>query len=175
MSLTLQQATIHDALLLQQLSITTFTETFAAQNSVENLNQYLEKAYNIRQLEAELRNENSTFFILLNGKELLGYLKLNIENAQTETIAEDAVEIERIYILKQHKRNGYGKVLIETAETFAKNNQKQSIWLGVWEKNVAAIKFYHKRGFTQISSHSFFMGEDEQIDLIMSKKINDNG
>lgn len=53
----------------------------------------------------------------------------------------------------------------------AKENDKSAIWLGVWEKNENAIGFYEKSGFVQTSSHSFFMGDEEQIDLIMVKKL----
>ena len=167
----LKKCTLEDLKLLQKISIELFTDTFKDQNTEEDLENYLEKAYNSTQLKQELTNDNSTFFFLLDNEEIVGYLKLNIGDAQTEDIAENAVEIERIYILSNLKRKGYGTFLIENAEQFAKQKNKKVIWLGVWEKNFSALSFYKKNGFIQISSHSFFMGEDEQIDLIMTKII----
>ncbi|WP_407389976.1 GNAT family N-acetyltransferase [Carnobacterium jeotgali] len=167
----LKKCTLEDLKSLQKISIELFTDTFKDQNTEEDLNNYLEKAYNNTQLKQELTNENSTFFFLLDNEEIVGYLKLNIGDAQTENIAENALEIERIYILSNLKRKGYGTFLIEKAEQFAKQKNKKVIWLGVWEKNFSALSFYKKNGFIQISSHSFFMGEDEQIDLIMTKII----
>lgn len=167
----LKKCTLEDLKSLQKISIELFTDTFKDQNTEEDLNNYLEKAYNNTQLKQELTNENSTFFFLLDNEEIVGYLKLNIGDAQTENIAENALEIERIYILSNVKRKGYGTFLIEKAEQFAKQKNKKVIWLGVWEKNFSALSFYKKNGFIQISSHSFFMGEDEQIDLIMTKII----
>ena len=118
-----------------------------------------------------LGRKSKCSFFLLDNEEIVGYLKLNIDDAQTEDIAENAVEIERIYIRSDRKRKGYGTIFIEKAEQFAKEKNKKVIWLGVWEENLSALSFYKKKGFIQISSHSFFMGDDEQTDLIMTKTI----
>lgn len=167
----LKKCNLEDLELLQKISIELFTDTFKDQNTEEDLKNYLEKAYNSTQLKKELTNKNSAFFFLLDNEEIVGYLKLNIGDAQTEGIAENAVEIERIYIRSNLKRKGYGTVLIEKAEQFAQEKNKKVIWLGVWEENLSALSFYKKKGFIQISSHSFFMGDDEQTDLIMTKTI----
>ena len=167
----LKKCTVEDLKQLQKISIELFTDTFKDQNTEENLKNYLEEAYNSTQLKQELTNKNSTFFFLSDNEEIAGYLKLNIGDAQTEDIAENAVEIERIYIRSNRKRKGYGTVLIEKAEQVAKEKNKEVIWLGVWEENLSALSFYKKKGFIQISSHSFFMGDDEQTDLIMTKTI----
>lgn len=167
----LKKCTVEDLKQLQKISIELFTDTFKDQNTEENLKNYLKEAYNSTQLKQELTNKNSTFFFLSDNGEIVGYLKLNIGEAQTEDIAEDAVEIERIYIRSERKRKGYGTILIEKAEQFVKEKNKKVIWLGVWEENLSALSFYKNKGFIQTSSHSFFMGDDEQTDLIMFKEI----
>lgn len=167
----LKKGTFADVMLLQKISIETFTDTFKEKNTVEDLKRYLETAYTVDQLKKELSNENSIFLFLQNNEETVGYLKLNVEDAQTEESAENAMEIERIYVRSHYKRKGYGKFLIEQAELFAQKENKKAIWLGVWEENAAALAFYKDRGFVQKSSHSFFMGDDEQTDLIMTKRL----
>lgn len=167
----LKKCALEDLELLQKISIELFTDTFKDQNTEEDLKNYLENAYNREQLKKELTNKNSVFFFLLDNKVIVGYLKLNIGNAQTEDIAENVLEIERIYIRSNRKRKGYGTILIEKAEQFARDENKEMIWLGVWEKNLSAMAFYKNKGFVHTSSHSFFMGDDEQTDWIMTKKI----
>lgn len=167
----IKKVALADLMLLQEISIETFTDTFKEQNTEEDLNQYLERAYNLEQLKKELANKNSAFFFLLDNKETVGYLKLNVEDAQTESIAENAMEIERIYIRKNYKRKGYGKFLLEQAERLAQKEKKKVMWLGVWEENSAALAFYTAREFVHTSSHSFFMGEDEQTDFILTKRL----
>ncbi|EOL46363.1 GNAT family N-acetyltransferase [Enterococcus caccae] len=162
---------LEDLAELKALSIKTFTDTFAKDNTPEDLKNYLDQAYTDEKLTSELQNKQSEFYFIYSNKEVAGYLKINIDDAQTEKMENDALEIERIYIDLNFKRLGLGKMLYKKAIERAKELNKSSIWLGVWERNFAAMKFYHKMGFTQVGEHSFYMGEDEQIDLIMKKEL----
>lgn len=161
---------LEDVALLQQISIETYSDTFGKQNTEKNMTDYLTAAYELTKLEAELTTPDSYFYFLKKDNQIAGYLKLNINNAQTEEM-KNALEVERIYIRKDFKRQGLGKTFIELAETIAKRLQKETIWLGVWEYNFNALEFYKKMGFKHFSQHSFFMGDDEQTDLLLKKSI----
>lgn len=104
------------------------------------------------------------------GSELVGYLKINDAPAQTDINDPESMEIERIYIRKEHKAKGLGKVLVDY--TLQQARKKNYVWLGVWEKNVDAIAFYKKVGFIETGRHSFRMGDELQSDLVMKKFIN---
>ena len=171
MTIRVEKINNEDLPILQNISIETFTDTFAAQNTPDNLNAYLEKAYNSKQLKNELLNNSSEFFFIFYKEELAGYLKININDALTEKLGDETLEIERIYIRPSFKRNGLGKYLINKAFELAVKHKKKLVWLGVWEKNKNAIAFYNKMRFIHTSSHSFYMGDDKQTDFIMSKKI----
>lgn len=167
----IKKISLNDLVALQTLSIKTFTDTFAKDNTPEDLKDYLDQAYTEEKLTSELQNKQSEFYFIHSDDQLAGYLKINVNDAQTETIEEDALEIERIYIDSDFKRLGLGKMLYNKAIERAKELNKTAIWLGVWERNFSAMKFYRKMGFTQVGAHSFFMGEDEQTDLIMKKNL----
>ncbi len=171
MSIHLQKITKNNVQDLQEVSIQTFTETFKDNNSEKSLNDYLNTAYELTKIKKELENPHSEFYFAYFNNELAGYLKININDAQSEKMGENALEVERIYIKKSFKRRGIGRHLIETAEQLAKKYQKNLMWLGVWEYNPKAIAFYETLGFKVIGAHSFFMGEEEQTDLIMSKQL----
>lgn len=156
---------------LQQLSTQIFEEAFAAQNTPENMAAFLNEAYTVEKLSQELQNPDSEFFFLYVEETLAGYLKINVASAQTEEIAENALEVERIYIKKEFKRQGLGRFLIEAAIELAIEKGKENIWLGVWEKNHGARPFYESLGFEYVSAHTFVMGDDPQTDLIMLKKL----
>jgi ribosomal protein S18 acetylase RimI-like enzyme len=167
----IKQCTTSDAQQLQDISILTYKETFDEHNSEENMNAYLEAAYNLPKLEKELANPNSYFYFALVDGDVAGYLKLNTDAAQTEPMDEQSLELERIYILKRYQKNGVGKVLMDKAFEMAEELGKEKIWLGVWEHNDNARAFYEKKGFVETGSHSFFMGDDEQTDLILTKTL----
>ncbi|SFH56699.1 GNAT family N-acetyltransferase [Pisciglobus halotolerans] len=171
MSMVVKKCGIEDLATLQRISIDTFVATFGKQNKPENLKAYLERAYDAKQLERELLHPNSAFFFLYQDEALAGYLKVNIEDAQTERIAEDALEVERIYIKREFKKNGLGRCLIHQAMEIAYEQNKKVLWLGVWEENLNALAFYEKMGFVHASSHAFYMGDEKQTDFIMIKTL----
>ncbi|GAA0435801.1 GNAT family N-acetyltransferase [Agaribacter marinus] len=156
---------------LQEVSIKTFIETFKHQNSPENMNAYLERAFNLKQLEKELSNISSQFFFVYFASEIAGYLKINTADAQTEEFDNESLEIERIYIKNKFQKHGLGKYLLNKATENAIEQHIKKIWLGVWEKNENAIAFYKKMGFVQTGAHSFYMGDEEQTDFIMEKTL----
>ncbi|WP_028612600.1 GNAT family N-acetyltransferase [Paenibacillus harenae] len=171
MTINIKKCTFEDLGLLQEISVKTFNETFKNQNSPENVKAYLEKACNLKQLEEELSNISSEFYFIYSNEEIAGYLKINTNNAQTEKMGNDTLEIERIYIRKKFHEQGLGKNLINKAIEIAIERNKEKIWLGVWEKNERAITFYKRMDFVQTGAHSFYMGDEEQIDFIMSKTL----
>lgn len=169
--MTIKKCNLENVSELQRISVETFTETFKEQNSPEHLNAYLEKAYNLETLKQELANPSSHFFFVYWNQEIAGYLKVNMDEAQTEAMGSGSLEVERIYVKKHYQKHGLGKALLNKAFEIALDEKKQTIWLGVWEDNTNAIAFYQKKGFVQTGSHSFFMGDDEQVDLIMTKTL----
>lgn len=171
MTINIKKCTLEDLSILQEISYETFNDTFKDQNSPENMKAYLERAYNLKQLEKELSNISSQFFFVYFHNELAGYLKVNTNDAQSEEMGEESFEIERIYIKKKFQKHGLGKYLLNIAMEMAMEGNKKKIWLGVWEKNENAIAFYRKMGFVQTGAHSFYMGDEEQIDFIMTKKL----
>lgn len=171
MNINIKQCTIEDLSILQKISCETFFETFKDLNSSDNMNAYLERAFNVKQLEKELSTVSSQFFFIFFNHEVAGYLKVNTLDSQSENMGEESLEIERIYIRPKFQKLGLGKYLINKAIEIAEEQEKNKIWLGVWEKNENAIAFYKKLGFVQVGNHSFFMGDEEQIDFIMIKSL----
>ncbi|KUL15697.1 GNAT family N-acetyltransferase [Bacillus paralicheniformis] len=171
MTVNIKRCTLEDLHKLQEIGYETFNETFKHQNSPENMKAYLDKAFNLKQLEKELSNSSSQFFFVYFNNEIAGYLKVNTDEAQSEKMGDESLEIERIYIKNNFQKHGLGKYLFNKAVEIAKELNKKKIWLGVWEKNENAIAFYKKMGFVQTGAHSFYMGYEEQTDLIMAKTI----
>ncbi|RRN70588.1 GNAT family N-acetyltransferase [Peribacillus simplex] len=171
MTINTKKCTLEDSRKLQEISYETFNETFKHQNTPENMNAYLEKAFNLKQLEKELSNISSQFFFVYFNNEVAGYLKVNTNDAQSEDMGAESLEIERIYIKNSFQKHGLGKNLLNKAMEIALERNKKKVWLGVWEKNENAIAFYKKLGFVQTGDHSFYMGDEEQMDFIMTKTL----
>ncbi|WP_173918634.1 GNAT family N-acetyltransferase [Halobacillus sp. Marseille-Q1614] len=171
MTIHIKKCTLEDLHTLQEMSYETFKETFKHQNTAENMIAYLEKSFNLHQVEKELSTHSSQFFFVYFNHEAAGYLKVNTDDAQTEKMGDEALEIERIYIINKFQKHGLGKYLLNKAMEIAAERNKKKVWLGVWEENENAIAFYKKMGFVQTGKHSFYMGDEEQTDLIMTKTL----
>lgn len=156
---------------LQAIGRQTFAETFAESNSADNMAKYLEEAYAHDKLSAELKDPNSLFYFAINENEVIGYLKINFGNAQTELKDNTALEIERIYVTKAYHGKKVGQLLYDKAIEVAKEKKVGYVWLGVWEENHRAIQFYTKNGFVAFDKHVFVLGDDAQTDIMMKLEL----
>jgi ribosomal protein S18 acetylase RimI-like enzyme len=156
---------------LQAIGRQTFTETFSSTNSEENLNAYLQYGFSTAKLTDELNNPNSEFYFAMLNDKVIGYLKINFGIAQTELQDSKAMEVERIYVLSEFQSKKVGQLLFEKALAIAKNKKVDFVWLGVWEENHRAIRFYTKNGFVAFDSHIFLMGNDKQTDILMKLQL----
>jgi len=171
MDITIRKIAERDLIELQKIGKLTFEETFSSQNSEENMKEYLENGFATEKIKAELNDKNSEFYFAeLDGK-AIGYLKINIGQSQTEIKNENSLEIERIYVLKEFHGKKVGQILYEKAIELAKNRNVDYAWLGVWEENSRAIRFYEKNGFVAFDKHIFKLGNDEQTDIMMKLKL----
>jgi len=108
---------------------------------------------------------------LFVGDELAGYLKVNEAPSQSDVNDYNSLEVERLYVLKKFQRNGLGAYLMERAIDMAISMGKSYVWLGVWERNEKALRFYEKQGYYKIGEHPFYMGSDKQTDYLMRKDL----
>lgn len=157
---------------LQKIGRQTFYETFSEFNSEENMTNYLKERFSIEKLTVELDNPDSEFYFAAQEKQIIGYLKINFGDSQTELKDNKALEIERIYVSKEFHGKSAGQLLYNKAIEIAKQKAVDYVWLGVWEENSRAIRFYQKNGFLAFDKHIFKLGDDEQTDIMMKLKLN---
>lgn len=167
----LKIATIEDLNLLQAIGKQTFREAFAAENTAENMATYLEEGFALEKLRTELADSESLFYLATQAEKTIGYLKINVGQAQSELKTADGLEIERIYVLSDFYGAKVGQILFQKALDTALQMGKSYLWLGVWEKNLRAIRFYEKNGFVTFDKHIFMLGNDAQTDLMMKRNI----
>lgn len=152
---------------LQSIGKKTFSQTFSSTNTEENMAKYLEEGFSVQKLTKEFNNPDSEFYFALADSAIVGYLKINFGKSQTELQDSSSLEIERIYVLNEFHGKKVGQLLYEKAISIAKKQSSNYVWLGVWEENKRALKFYEKNGFKPFDKHIFKLGDDEQTDIMM--------
>lgn len=170
-SVEIKRVTLNDIDVLQKIGRQTFYETFSAVNTEENMTKYLDEGFSKEKMAAEVNNRNSEFYFAFFNNAVIGYLKLNFGASQTELKDAQALEIERIYVLQEFHGQKIGQLLYEKAIEVAKQAEADYVWLGVWEENQRAIRFYTKNGFEEFDKHIFRLGYDEQTDIMMKLQL----
>ena len=172
MTAVIRQCTSDDAWLIRSLGMTTFRDTFAADNSRENIEDYLRHSFSPELVKSQLSEPESVFMLASVGGTPAAYMQLNTGKAQTEQFGDTSMEIERLYVLSDFKRQGLGTMLVNQAFERARNRDLSKIWLGVWERNEPAQRFYQAMGFKRTGEHTFTLGTDIQTDWIMTAAVN---
>jgi len=160
-------ATQADLKKLQKIARQTFYEAFADENTEEDMQKYLDESFNDEKLLEELINPDSVFYLASLNNNVIGYIKLNYGQAQTDLKDNKSLEIERIYVLREYHGKKVAQILYNKALKIAQQANMDYLWLGVWEKNPRAINFYKKNGFIEFDKHLFVLGNDVQTDIMM--------
>jgi diamine N-acetyltransferase len=177
----IKKVTKKDLPALIDLARSTFIAAFAEQNDPVDFATYIASAFNPKTFEKEFYTEGSVFYLAKNDDELIGYFKLNHNKFPHDAInltpefeliqSNKLTELERIYLIENTHGKGFATLMMAEIIELSKAENSLFIWLGVWEYNLKAIKFYQKSGFTKFGEHIFEIGDDPQTDWLMWKKL----
>lgn len=162
-----------DAETLAPLAIKIFNDAFAANplNKPEDMRDYISTAFSLEQTRRELADVRMIFFIAEIEERMIGYAKL-IEHSPEDSVSdENPIELSRLYVLKDFHGRGIAGKLMNECFDIARRKNYRTMWLGVWEYNFRAQKFYEKLGFCKVGNHVFQLGSDPQTDWVMERKI----
>ncbi len=163
----IRYGTTDDAEMLSELGARTFFDTFAKDNTPENMAVHLKKSFAPEIQLAELSDPDNIFLIVEDDGKPVGYAQLTLVSQEEFLTGTNPLEIRRIYASQEYLGKGVGKELMQAAIREAKQRGCDSVWLGVWEKNPRAIEFYKKWGFKEVGTHIFSVGDDPQRDFVM--------
>ena len=162
------------AQLLSDLSNVTFIETYRGSSADENLLEFIDRCFNEAVITSELENPSDHYFIAFADGYPAGYMRLK-EDYEDYPLNErfHAIQLKRIYVLKDFHSKKIGAALMWHALQFASEHNYELIWLGVWEKNEKAISFYKRWGFLMNRNYPFYVGDEVHTDHWMVKKLSE--
>jgi diamine N-acetyltransferase len=164
---TIRKVNADDAVLLAELSARTFKSAYRAQLTDRELSDYTASTFSLDRIQTELNDPACKFLLAYEGDTAIGYAMLRKDDPPDSVTGPKPVELARIYLTENVIGKGYGTTLMETCLKTAQKDGHEIIWLGVWEKNERAIRFYEKWGFTTVGSIEFKFGDEIQTDLVM--------
>lgn len=167
----IRRANADDNVMLAELGARTFADTFANDNSAENMTAYLTQSFGPEKQAAELADPATHFLIAEVKTEPVGYAKLTAGPSPNGLAAQNPIELVRLYVAVEWLGRKVGATLMQACLTSAETNGHDAIWLGVWEHNHHAIAFYERWGFVRFGDHAFWLGDDEQMDLLLGRAL----
>ena len=170
-SIRIRTANPRDHELLASLGARTFRETFASDNTPEDMSDYLAKAFGPDRQAAELADPGTTFLIAEAEGQTVGYARLKIGPAPDCIQGLRPVEIARLYSIAAWIGRGVGAALMQACLGQAARLGCDVVWLDVWERNLRAIAFYRRWEFVEVGTQAFVLGSDVQHDLLMQKRL----
>lgn len=170
----LRTATLQDAPVIAQLGASVFATTFGFSIPTRDLDAYLDEAYSVSAIEADISSTTKHVVVACAGLEghVVGFAQLT--EGTTEPCIQDlddVVELQRLYVHPDYLGIGMGRALTRQTETMAKQMGYRILWLGVWEGNFQAQRIYEAMGFSRAGDHEFQMGRCIQTDWIMCKNL----
>ncbi len=166
--------TPEDADLVARISRQTFYETFASDNSADNMDRFMNEQFTHEALMKEVKAAGNVFFIAYDNETVLGYVRMRESDNPPGLDNKNSIEIARIYAVSSSIGKGVGAIMMKKCIEIAIEKKKEVIWLGVWERNQRAIGFYSRWGFSKFGEHVFLLGDDPQTDWLMKKELVDN-
>jgi ribosomal protein S18 acetylase RimI-like enzyme len=163
------QCTINDWEICQKIARQTFFETYEKGTDAKDLEKYMTENFSTDAIKEELTSSSCAVF-MLKDKAIVGYIKLRWDTTH-ELLDANAIELQRIYVLNEYQGKGYGKMLIEHAEQYARNHGFEWIWLCVWYENHGAIRFYERSGWEKFGDKQFKFGDHVYLDPVLRKKL----
>lgn len=167
----IRKATPQDNFLLANLGARTFADSFGADNTPEDMADYLKGSFSPEKQAAELAEEGTTFLIAEIDGQPVGYTRLRQDPPPDCVTGLLPIEIVRLYAVKEWIGRGVGAALMQASLDEAARTGHDIIWLDVWEKNPRAIAFYQKWGFQKVGEQGFQLGSDLQNDWIMARQV----
>ena len=173
MEISIRRVKMEDAAVLSELSKITFFDTFTGTCTEQDMEEFLEEYYNIPRVMGELEDEEDYFYFAEVDGKAVGMMRYKEDYEGLEKMKDwKSLELKRLYILKEYHGKGVAQKLMDFFMDYAVKNKYEAVWLGVWEHNYRAQRFYDKQGFKFTGdSHPYPISNTPQTDLWYWRKL----
>ena len=151
MSIQIKACQLADHLLLSQVAIKAYNDHYLYLWD-DGGEFYVQANFTPQQFEKELNDANALFYLIYKEEEVVGYLKLNIHKAFQNFTDQQALELERIYLLKSVTGQGIGSQVMDFVIALAREKQKTIVWLKSMDSS-ASLHFYQQHGFEVVAEN----------------------
>jgi ribosomal protein S18 acetylase RimI-like enzyme len=164
-------AIVDDVPLLCRLGAATFRETYRQISDPREVDDYADEQFTPQKVAAWFRKPCARTLLAEVGDVPVGYAHLR--HAQVPACVADrkAIELSRLYLLATAQGSGLGNAMMAAALAQAAALDARSVWLGAYDRNLRALAFYARHGFTQVGTHEFEFGGRVYADPVLTRSV----
>lgn len=163
----IRRGLVEDAAALAEFGARVYDQVFGPDNDPENMSEYLARNYGIEQQSIELSSPDVITLIAESHGQIAGYAQVRRGKTPSCVLGDLPIELWRFYVDQPWRGKGLADRLMTATLDAARELGGKTIWLSVWEQNPRGVRFYQKKGFRDVGSKSFWVGQDEQTDRVM--------
>lgn len=167
----IRRANANDAAQVARFAEGVFTDTFGPDNTAEDMENYISTTFTPDRMRTTIADSGHTVLVAEAGDAMAAYAHL-ADGPSPECITGPApIELRRFYVEREWHGRGVAQQLMEAVLAVARDRGKETLWLGVWERNPRAIAFYSKYGFERVGEYTFMLGSDAQTDWLLARPL----
>ena len=167
----IRRGTVDDAAAIAEIAERLFVRTFDPDNDPANVASHASEAFGESIQRAELADPTVTYLLLEVDGLLAAFAELKAGSTNSSIRGEAQIEIQRFYVDHAYHGRGLASHLMDACLSEAQKQRARTIWLGVWERNLRAIRFYEKCGFVDVGVKTFQLGAELQYDRVMARTV----
>jgi ribosomal protein S18 acetylase RimI-like enzyme len=171
----IRRGSLADVGIVAALGLRTFRDSYGPDNDPGTMSDYLGSSFSPEQIASEIASPTAIFLLACRGSHTIGYAKLEVETFPDCVNGPKPIRLVRMYMEQAYIGRGYGTELMKFCLEESCRNGYKIIWLGVWEQNQRAQRFYQRQGFHPVGSQDFIFGREIQKDIIMARVITKGG
>ncbi len=168
----MRDATVADAARLADFGARTFASTYEHANDPAETAAHVARKFSEEKQRAEIEDPTRHMLVVEVDGMLAAYALVQHPSPCPVTWTDGpTAELERIYVDTPWKGRGLADALMEAILEKAAAVGAESIWLGVWEENPRAIRFYERHGYREVGTTVFVYGNDPQTDKVLARAV----
>ena len=163
----LADARIEDAQALSTAGERFFAQAYRDFSRPDDLAVHVRQYFGLAAVEAELQKPDVRYTIAYDADAIAGFLKIRHGPAPDAVPAEEAIEVQQLYVDAERQGKGVGRTLMDRAAAVARDEGYDGIWLSVWQDADWATGFYEAYGFRRVGTAEFWLGRSKFMDYLM--------
>ena len=169
--LILRRASLEDAPTLAPFAAKAFSDTYRGHGDPQGIVDYVVEHLSASAMTALVLDPAATIILGEVGSQLAGYAVLKAGETPSCVTGPNPIELVRLYLGEEFLGRGFGEKFLLEVHAQAKRLGATTLWLGAYDGNVRAIRFYERLGFARVGAKEFLLGGSIYIDPIYSVRV----